>query len=84
MISAWHKTDKIERNKTRKFHMIEDGRRCCLCGLVKLKHHFGKDKSRKDGIDARCKQCNVERVKNKNRLKGIEERALVYLFGSDF
>lgn len=33
-------------------------KKCALCKEVLLIHNFGKDKSRRDGLNARCKECH--------------------------
>jgi hypothetical protein len=87
MISKWHLQDdyKIGRPKGyRKQPEIIGTKRCCRCKLTKLTHHFSKDKSRNDGLEVRCSSCSNRKVKSKLRAKGIKERNLIKLFGSDF
>lgn len=69
MVSQWHRMDKTEETKRGRKpgyrKTLTDTKVCCLCKKEKLRHHFGKDKSRNDGIEARCKPCNTVRVKNR-------------------
>lgn len=37
-----------------------DTKKCSKCGEVKALNLFPKNKGRKDGLDARCKQCNCD------------------------
>lgn len=49
-----------------------DRKKCTNCKEVKPIDAFGKDRSRRDGLNPKCKPCNVKRardwnVKNKER-----------------
>lgn len=73
MVSAWHRGEKSEETKRGRkpgYRKPMTGiKTCCLCKKEKLHHHFGKDKSRNDGIEARCKPCNAKRVKISKKLE---------------
>lgn len=86
MISAWHKIDvKIGRPKgSFKLSEIHGTKKCCSCKLTKLTHHFPKDRSRNDGLDVRCKECQTNRMNYLNRLKGKLKRPLVLSERWDF
>ena len=45
----------------------KENRKCNNCQTVKPLNDFSKDKSRKDGIRADCKKCNVERATSLSR-----------------
>ena len=49
-MSCQSKENRIENVKMKQ---------CYKCGGVKLYNHYRKDASRKDGLDARCKNCRA-------------------------
>jgi 5-methylcytosine-specific restriction endonuclease McrA len=55
------------------FNMF-DGKVCCRCGKIKERLCFGADKSRKDGLQPRCKTCQADSYQSwKSRLQPIPE-----------
>lgn len=53
-------------------------KKCCYCKELKLESEFNKHKSRKDGLQSRCKPCDRKRALeyfNKNRELQIPIRA---------
>jgi hypothetical protein len=45
-------------------------KRCHICKTIKDKHFFYKDRSRKDGLDNKCKVCTAS-YKRKRRLSNL-------------
>lgn len=39
-------------------------KKCCYCSEIKSESEFNKNKSRKDGLQSRCKLCDRERARN--------------------
>jgi 5-methylcytosine-specific restriction endonuclease McrA len=56
--------------------MTDTRRRCSICSEIKDLSDFGKDSSRTDGYDTRCKLCNVQRqrVHRKNNLMQFKSK----------
>lgn len=50
-------------------------KKCCMCGEEKTIAEFSKDKSKKDGYSPRCKQCDKERKKYKNKVGNLTKTA---------
>lgn len=50
-------------------------KKCCMCGEEKTITEFSKDKSKKDGYSPRCKQCDKERKKYKNKVGNLTKTA---------
>ena len=50
-------------------------KKCCMCGEEKNITEFSKDKSKKDGYSPRCKQCDKERKKYKNKVGNLTKTA---------
>lgn len=54
--------------------MVDDEKYCCnVCCEHKLKSYFGKDKKRKNGIKATCKDCEKRKRREKLEAKGVKK-----------
>jgi len=67
MVSKWHLIDEDikEIKRVQKLDATTLTIKCCVCSLIKMSHHFFRDKSRKNGRSVRCIEC--ERIKNNRR-----------------
>jgi len=43
-------------------------KRCCVCAKTKSVNEFYKNRSRKDGIESRCKECTHTWGRRKSKL----------------
>ena len=55
----------------RGFRLLPEGQReCSVCGQIKDRMEFHKDKSRASGVSSRCKVCTSEYLKGRREQKG--------------
>lgn len=56
---------------------------CSLCGLSKPRSEFYPDRTRRDGLQSRCKECERERGRVRWRNMSAEERRRRYDYFCD-
>lgn len=60
------KSRKKYNNVIEDIDILEGNKTCSDCGNEKAKKEFSRDKHRKDGLQARCKEC-ATKIRNKNK-----------------
>jgi hypothetical protein len=56
-------TKQIMRRERACSAFDENGLRiCCICRTAKTKEHYSSNRSKPDGLDARCKPCKSKQV----------------------
>lgn len=68
MVSAWHLQDDYKKpgrkeNRGRKSKHNGTHKVCATCKVLKPFAEYNKDRSRKSGIEPRCKECNKARLR---------------------
>ena len=60
------KFNEQDCSNSEKFIITEILKRCSVCGMLKPKSKFNKEKSGKDGLRSKCKDCQSKYIKKYN------------------
>lgn len=52
---------------------------CWVCGQTKPESDFGVDRSRKDGLNARCKPCDAAKAKERRQNRKYHREVMAAL-----